>query len=1100
MSIFKAFQKDRKIGTTPFSLNFQNILTANFGGLTPIGHFPVLPKDKFKMGTNILTKVEPMPAPAFTRIKQNQYAFFVPNAQTWKHWNDYVSNGTAYADTYGNNSNNQQTDNLWRPPQISVNQLQLISKVANGYSIPIFKEWLGSAIGAVLLNKLTESEIKFLINNIHLGGSDSNTSGNVTQFFMVVLKKASQLNLIPEFITTDIPYINAVFRGDITSEAFLALTPLKKLEYIFEQIFCEVGCDMVTAFRLWSWFTTVTSNDSTPETVKMTGYVEDMEKETYLSSEFFKVVSIRSFCDNVSNDVSLKHSPFILEKRSYVSPATYNRPITYYVYVKNKYQDSLVNATVGNKLRTGGVHDQGYYNRRVRNCGYFWSIDCSQISTSADNAQTTYYPWYLNNYTFNPMPTNPDMDLAAFLGFDSPELFAADDLFLTMFNFKNTPNELLYDTLRDLSAEPLPQFTSLSAVCDTDAANLAHQVTPFTLYQGETVSNNMLGLENQSVVNNFRRYTNLFDTELPLLFEPSVNATGNPYGLETTDLPQHIFFTYEAYNLGYDCWSLFVYLCKNSCKLLDYFNIPLEGFTARSFDLYVGEFVKALPFMAYSKIWNDYFRNKVTSSAELDYREVNSVGCIDFAAYVFMRDCYTSGVSSDNFPKWLGDKIVNEDNPQNGWCLPFSCAPKNALENGTLKINDDVTINISDVNHFHDLRCMSWWSLISVLTGWQLQDLCIRQISEFFAVKSKKLYGILAEKLYLPSYYNGLLHYKYQNFNKDYFSSALLDPMSGANQENIGDTVNSLINAEAKQGFWNRLAQNRSVTQFWQSVFGVTPSHNDYDKPLMLGSAHTDVNVGEVVQLSQTDSTPQGQRSGLGSAHDSSGLFKHTFNEHGYIIILLSHTLELQYMQGLEKDWTPEESFLDLPFIDFVGLGNQSINQKELNFTTKPKLYPASTSNSFSDDVRFYWNQSTSYDLTNKINNVYPSTPRMMYNHRYPLNNNQLVHANLANGSGQNLNDIFGYIPRYSTWKFKFDQCHGEFRNDLMFWHSFRKFFTQPILCHEFVNWEFMSENDELMRMFFVMDESTDKFKIDAFINATGVRPLPYVCTPKTSI
>lgn len=363
--------------------------------------------------------------------------------------------------------------------------------------------------------------------------------------------------------------------------------------------------------------------------------------------------------------------------------------------------------------------------------------------------------------------------------------------------------------------------------------------------------------------------------------------------------------------------------------------------------------------------------------------------------------------------------------------------------------------------------------------------------------------GILSEKFYLPSYYNGLLHYKYQNFNKDYFSSALLDPMSGANQEEIGDTVNSLINAEAKQGFWNRLAQNRSVTQFWQSVFGIKPSHDDYDKPLLLGSSHTDVNVGEVVQLSQTDTTPQGQRSGLGSAHDSSKLFKHTFNEHGYILILVSHTLELQYMQGLEKDWTPEESFLDYPFIDFVGLGNQSISQKELNFTAKPKLLENTFSNSYlpNGDVVNYIPYFA--NAKSKVSYNFPSVPKFYNRSNYvdSVNADPIkFQLNLANGSGFDLNSVFGYIPRYSTFKFSFDQCHGEFRNQLAFWHSFRKFFTQPILCHEFVNWEFMSENDELQRMFFVTDDSTDKFKIDSFINITSIRPLPYVCTPKTSI
>lgn len=155
MSLFKTFQKDRKIDTTPFDLSFQNLLTANFGGLTPLGSYPVLPKDRFKIGSNILTKVEPMPAPAFCRIKQNTYAFFTPNSTVWKHWNDYVTNGTAYADTYGNNANNQKTDNQWRPPQVSFNDIQLISKLANGWAIPVFR--LTSAQATALVGFMVDA-------------------------------------------------------------------------------------------------------------------------------------------------------------------------------------------------------------------------------------------------------------------------------------------------------------------------------------------------------------------------------------------------------------------------------------------------------------------------------------------------------------------------------------------------------------------------------------------------------------------------------------------------------------------------------------------------------------------------------------------------------------------------------------------------------------------------------------------------------------------------------------------------------------------------------------------------------------------------------
>lgn len=1089
MSLFKAFQKDRKIGKTPFSLNYQNILTANFGGLTPIGKIQVLPNDTFKVGTNILTKVEPMPAPAFTRIKQNQYAFFVPNEQTWKHWNDYITNGTAYADTYGNNSTNQKIKNLWRVPQIPANQIQLISKVANGWAIPIFNMFdsgLPNNILAFLIQSVekifSDDEIYFLANNLRY---NTLQKGNVTTWLMILFAALQKrLNFFPDWVLADIPFWNASIK--LTQEQMPEFptngsrTQLYNYIYtVLASVVLEIGCDYYTGSCFCKFLNNLYINSAYSKEI---GTNKELEENITLTinSGF---VAIRSFCDNISNDVTEKKAPFVLVKKvGYNSDGT---TFNYYAYQRNLYEDQTfdLNST-SNTMDTYRV-----LNRDVRKCGYFWSTDIITYEpTDGIDSSQFYRAVFLNNFPFNPNHevSTSNMDLYRFLGVDINADLLSDNLLLTMLNFKSTPNEILFDVTRE-TVSNIPPFTTWNGYNVDTYGHLVHPFHWQAPAEGgsyDTVAYNTLNVPSYMC----------YDILYPLFID--IRNSVRQYSC------QIIPFSIEERNLGYDSWSFFVYCCKNTCKLLDYMNIPLEGLAARSYEFYAGEFIKALPFFAYSKIWNDYFRNKVTSSAEMDYSETNSVCSIDNTSLRFYSQLVQEETSdSKKFPDWFKDTCngLNSECP-NGWSIPFSCAPKNANEDFQFdNTNGNVDI-ISDINHFHDFRIYNWFYSLSLLTGFQLMSsVCFQIIRTVSLVGDvNRLMGIMAEKFYLPSYYNGLLHYKYQNFNKDYFSSALLDPMSGANQEEIGDTVNSLINAEAKQGFWNRLAQNRSVTQFWQSVFGVKPSHDDFDKPLLLGSAHTDVNVGEVVQLSQTDATPQGQRSGLGSAHDSSKLFKHTFNEHGYILILVSHTLELQYMQGLEKDWTPEESFLDYPFIDFVGLGNQSINQKELNFTTKPKLLENTFSNTYLLSGEYVNYIPYFANPQSKVLYNFPSVPKFYNN----VKTNRTVgfQLNLANGSGFDLNSVFGYIPRYSTFKFCFDQCHGEFRNQLSFWHSFRKFFTQPILCHEFVNWEFMSENDELQRMFFVTDDSTDKFKIDSFINITSIRPLPYVCTPKTSI
>lgn len=1098
MSIFKAFQKDRKIGKTPFNLSFQNIFTANFGGLTPVGCYNVIPNDTFKIGTNALTKVEPMPAPAFTRIKQNTYGFFVPNQQIWQHWNDYITNGTAYADTYGNNSNNQDTNNLWRVPQIPANDIQLISKIANGWAIPMWRSKTLQYIISTLYTLLPDNQKVALYYSLHQ--SDNTGEMPLVDWYNVALTFFVEKDLLPRWFITDIPYIEACTTPEM-NEYYYDSTKENPLSYFSACLFysnIEYGCDYVTCMRIESYWKHMQNQYA--EVTKEIYRTKDLNFEETFSNDVSTgnvgftahIVALRCFCDNISNDVEKTHAPFILVKKNYRSDATNGKTINYYCFQKNLYKD-VVSDKIPVTFQNNNINSVPAF----RDCGYFWKMFVNGIRQNTES-----------------FSTGVRINLDFFSGFNElfgdyePSSLLARDSFLSMQLYRNSYNEVVGGELVPYSEFNLAYPPNQSVLFgDGDDYDILRRMHPYYLLDTGGMRSNADINSLISVDGGGYRGVNKCDVELPIYYNGDINSINNSEIWRYSPVST-IYFTFESYNLGFDSFSFMVYLCQNACKLLDYFNIPLEGLTVRSFLNYSGEFIQALPFVAYSKIWNDYFRNKVTSTAELDYREINSNVCLDFTRWAYMCEDYANNSESiKKYPQWIQELLplgVNNGAALNGWCLPFSCAPKNAVDNIELDVDGQGNkIKISDMNHFHDIRVNSYYAAFSVLTGYALQELAMSQIINYYSIINRRLYGIIADKLYLPSYYNGLLHYKYQNFNKDYFSSALLDPMSGANQEEIGNTVNTLINAEARQGFWNRLAQNRSVAQFWESVFGIKLSHTDYDKPLLLGSKHTDVNIGEVVQLSQSDSTPQGTRSGLGSAHDSGGLFKHTFNEHGYVIILVSHTLELQYMQGLEKMWTPEESFLDFPFIDFVGLGNQSINQRELNFTTRPKFQSSvdwNTSRNLSSSSSVFTASEVLDDDISKIDNSYPSVPKLLAGRLYLPNKSESVQLNLANGSGFNLTDVFGYIPRYSTYKVKLDQCHGEFRNQLMFWHSFRKFFTQPILCHEFVNWEFMSENDELLRMFFVTDESTDKFKVDMFINCTAVRPLPYVCTPKTSI
>lgn len=529
------------------------------------------------------------------------------------------------------------------------------------------------------------------------------------------------------------------------------------------------------------------------------------------------------------------------------------------------------------------------------------------------------------------------------------------------------------------------------------------------------------------------------------------------------------YLSRESLALGYDASSMVTYLCNNSLILQDEMGIKVDPLSQRPLWHYRFELTNALPFFAYDKIWNDNFRNSVVSSPSLDWSESNGV---IFANASF----YQNFVFNSNFiepserPARYKGKVAS-DFDSNGWTLEIVTFPRNSQGS---KIHTHLPIS-------------GFQTVLNVLVGFSFDRV-------FCGLSNTDLN---VTDYYLPSYYNGLLHLKYQNFNKDYFTSAMLDPMSGANQVAVGSTINELRENEAKQHWWERTAMYRSIKHWFQGTYGITPIELPEDSRIT-GTDHIDVAIGEVIQTSgTTPESPQGSRSGLGGARGSGSLCHGHANEHGWIFILVSHTIESQYLQVFDKMWDVKESFLDYPTVDFAGIGNESILQKELNYTTVPtSLYDSqffaysSQSNPQVAYLPVDRNASISYNgLTNplRINNI-AFSPTLLSGY-----------FNISQNAGTSLDNVFGFIPRYSSYKFKFDQVSGQFRHELNFWHTFKRYLTMPILCHEFVNWEMAADDDDINRIFAVSDDFLDdKFTIDCFINASVDRALPFVCVPSS--
>lgn len=250
-------------------------------------------------------------------------------------------------------------------------------------------------------------------------------------------------------------------------------------------------------------------------------------------------------------------------------------------------------------------------------------------------------------------------------------------------------------------------------------------------------------------------------------------------------------------------------------------------------------------------------------------------------------------------------------------------------------------------------------------------------------------------------------------------------------------TVNELRRAIALQTFLERSARggNRYI-EYLLAHFGVKSSDARLQRPEYLGGGVMPVVISEVLQNSATSETsPQGNLSGHGISVGKSHKFKAYFEEHGYIIGIMSVIPRATYQQGIPRDFLKMDRF-DWYIPAFAHLGEQEIYNAE-------------------------------------------------------------IYAKAEDPHG-----LFGYIPRYSEYKYIPGSVHGDFRTNMNFWHLGRIFANTPTLSKEFM--EVDETKDGLSRIFAAeFDPSTGEERVYQHLwcyvynNVKALRPMPIFGVPK---
>lgn len=323
----------------------------------------------------------------------------------------------------------------------------------------------------------------------------------------------------------------------------------------------------------------------------------------------------------------------------------------------------------------------------------------------------------------------------------------------------------------------------------------------------------------------------------------------------------------------------------NERSILDYMGVPTK--IKKEFG------INALPIRAYVKIWNEFFRDEnVDNAAVLKTDDAN----VDYA----FGDENSMQLAENNAYKGGNLLPVNKFHDYFTSCLPYPqrgpavTLPMegNAPVFGYSTIQD--TVKTTDK--------------IILNEPWPANG-----TTDF--VNTEKA-GKLTGKGTVAG----------GNYTAEAFLKADLSSVTAA-------TINDLRKAVAVQQYYEALARGGSrYREQVQALWDVTISDKTVQIPEYLGGGRYHVNINQIVQTAQNDTTPLGETGAMSVTPINESSFTKSFEEHGFVIGVCCVRHNRSYQQGLERFWSREDR-LDYYVPQFANLGEQPVKKKEIMLT-----------------------------------------------------------------------------------------------------------------------------------------------------------------------
>ena len=146
-----------------------------------------------------------------------------------------------------------------------------------------------------------------------------------------------------------------------------------------------------------------------------------------------------------------------------------------------------------------------------------------------------------------------------------------------------------------------------------------------------------------------------------------------------------------------------------------------------------------------------------------------------------------------------------------------------------------------------------------------------------------------------------------------------------------GATINELRQAIAVQHIFERDARTGTrYKEILKGAWGVTSPDARLDRSEYIGGYRLPININQVIQTSSTDSTsPQGNTAAYSMTTMSRNMCTYSATEHGYVLGLAAIRVDHSYQQGLPRMWTRTTRF---SYYDpmLANLGEQAVLNREI--------------------------------------------------------------------------------------------------------------------------------------------------------------------------